>query len=215
MLGLRTDTLLAGLGLRARTAGVKLPSVAASADDAALVERVLTGEHSAFRTLVERYQQRLHRIVYRLVGNQDDAAEITQQAFLAAFSALGTYLPRYPFSPWLVRIGVNLSKDHLKAARSREITVSPETFDSHLSAADSPEQVAVRREESAALSAALATLADADREILVLKDVEQLSFDEIAVVLKRPKTALKIRAFRARGRLRKALERIETTRACG
>ena len=177
--------------------------------DGDIVLRVLAGESAAFRPLVERHQHSLRRILYRLVGNADDAAELTQQAFLAAYAALARYDPKYPFSPWFVRIGVNLAKDHLKSTSRREVANEPDALDRHQHlSGESPEQHAVRSEWRVHLTKALQLLSLTDREILVLKDVEERSYEEIRTLLDRPITALKIRAVRARQRLRLALDRV-------
>ena len=185
--------------------GASEPASAPSDGDVA--KRVLDGDTGAFRLLVEPYQLRVHRIILRLVGNRDDAAELTQQAFLAAYAALARYNQAYPFSSWIVRIGVNLAKDHLKSARQREIASQPADFELQRDTGDDPELRAVTRERSVQLAAALQTLTVSDREILILKDIEELSYGEIRAILGRPITALKIRALRARRRLREALER--------
>lgn len=163
--------------------------------------------------VVERHQLRLHRIIYRLVGHPEDAAELTQQGFLAAFTALGRFDPVYPFSPWLVRIGVNLAKDHLKSSRRRELPDAPDEIDGReLSTLANPERSVAGSESRRQLARALVTLSLADREILVLKDVEELSYEEIRTILHRPITALKIRALRARvacaSRSRRSLPRL-------
>lgn len=181
------------------------------ADSEAIV-RVRDGDVAAFGAVVERHQARLHRILYRLVGRREDAAEITQQAFLAAYAALARYDGRYPFLPWLVRIGVNLGKDHLKAGYRREIQYDPGHFRKLESLEpNTPESALEHSQQRTRVAAALATLSVGDREILVLKDVEELSFEEIRAILGRPVTALKIRAVRARRRLREALERITSS----
>jgi RNA polymerase sigma-70 factor (ECF subfamily) len=174
------------------------------------VEAVLAGERAAFRVLVERHHHGVHALMYRMVHNAADAEDLAQQAFLLAFDALGSFDVEQRFSTWLYRIAINAAKDHLKSKKRTEAPLPdgdvPEAaFSGRVEATDEPARARQRR---ALLERALATLSIEDREILVLKDVEELSFEEIKEITRRPITALKIRAVRARARLRKALEKL-------
>jgi RNA polymerase sigma-70 factor (ECF subfamily) len=184
-------------------------------DEARVVERraieaVLAGERAAFRVLVERHHRGVHALMYRMVHNAADAEDLAQQAFVLAFDALGTFDVEQRFSTWLYRIAINAAKDHLKSKKRTEAPlpdgdVREAAFAGRIAATDEPARAAQRR---ALLERALATLSIDDREILVLKDIEELSFDEIKEITRRPVTALKIRAVRARARLRAALEKL-------
>lgn len=174
------------------------------------IEQVLAGERAAFRVLVERHQRGVHAMIYRMVHNASDADDLAQQAFVAAFAALGSFDLEQRFSTWLYRIAINLAKDHLKSKKRTETAlpdgdVHEAAFAGQVAAPDAP---AAARERQALLERALGMLSVDDREILVLKDVEELSFEEIKQITGRPVTALKIRAVRARARLRQALETI-------
>ena len=113
------------------------------------------------------------------------------------------------FSPWIFRIAVNLAKDHLKSPKRGEHTTGDlrgePVFTGTLSATDGP---AVSAERRRLLTEALKALSLADREVIVLKDIEELPYHEIRTILRRPITALKIRVVRARARLRTELERL-------
>jgi RNA polymerase sigma-70 factor (ECF subfamily) len=175
------------------------------------VEAVLAGDASAFRPLVERHQRAVHAVIYRLVHNRDDAEELAQQAFLAAFDALGSFDRERRFSSWLYRIAINLAKDHLRSKKRGEVSLDeapPSSEPAFMTRDLSPDEAAEARQRQHVIERALMQLSIDDREILVLKDVEELSFEEIREILKRPITALKIRAVRARRRLRQALEAI-------
>jgi RNA polymerase sigma-70 factor (ECF subfamily) len=175
------------------------------------VEAVLAGDASAFRPLVERHQRGVHAVIYRLVHHREDAEELAQQAFLAAFDALGSFDRERRFSSWIYRIAINLAKDHLRSKKRGEVGLdeAPEASEpAFVSRGTSPDEAAEAREQQRLLERALMQLSVDDREILVLKDVEELSFEEIREILKRPVTALKIRAVRARQRLRQVLERV-------
>lgn len=174
------------------------------------VEAVLAGERAAFRVLVERHHRGVYAMICRFVHNPADADDLAQQAFLSAFDALGSFDVEQRFSTWLYRIAINLAKDHLKSKKRTETAlpdgeVREAAFSGHVPAADA---VVSGRERQALLQRALETLSVEDREILVLKDLEELPFEEIKRLTGRPVTALKIRAVRARARLRAALEKL-------
>ena len=174
------------------------------------IETVLAGERAAFRVLVERHARGVQAMMQRFVHNGADAEDLAQQAFVAAFDALGSFDVEQRFSTWLYRIAINLAKDHLKSKKRTERGLPDEevrdaAFAGRIAAPDEPAEA---RQRHALLERALATLSVEDREILVLKDLEELPFDEIKAITGRPVTALKIRAVRARARLRRALEKL-------
>jgi RNA polymerase sigma-70 factor, ECF subfamily len=171
---------------------------------------------NAFRVLVERHQRAVHAVIYRLVHNVADAEDLSQQAFLSAYDALGSFDRERRFSSWLYRIAINLAKDHLRSKKRSEVSLdeAPATSEPmFIAPTDSPHQSVEARDRRRSLERALMTLSFDDREILVLKDVEELTFEEIREILRRPITALKIRAVRARKRLRLALERLASKEA--
>jgi RNA polymerase sigma-70 factor (ECF subfamily) len=171
------------------------------------IEAVLAGEHGAFRVLVERYHRGVYVMIFRLVSNSADAEDLAQQAFVSAFDALGSFKLELRFSTWLYRIGLNLAKDHLKSKKRSETSlgdsdVGEAAFAGRVGSTD--ERVHAHERERL-LARAFEALSFADREILVLKDMEERSFEEIKDIVRSPVTALKIRAVRARARLKKAL----------
>lgn len=190
-------------------------SVGASADETALaeerraIERVLAGETEAYRVLVERHQRGVFAVMRRMVQSETDADDLSQQAFVAAFDALDRFDQRLRFSSWLYRIAVNLAKDHLKSKKHTEVGLgdaTPRAEDAAFAGrvAD-PDEATGAHERAALLERALAKLPVADREVLILKDIEELPYEELKAILGKPVTALKIRAVRARERLRALL----------
>jgi RNA polymerase sigma-70 factor (ECF subfamily) len=174
------------------------------------IEAVLGGERAAFRVLVERHHRGVYAMIYRFVHHRADAEDLAQQAFLSAFDALGSFDVAQRFSTWLYRIAINLAKDHLKSKKRSETALPAgdlreAAFSGRVAATD---EATAARERQALLARALETLSLEDREILVLKDLEELPFEEIKQITGRPVTALKIRAVRARARLRAALEKL-------
>jgi RNA polymerase sigma-70 factor, ECF subfamily len=174
------------------------------------IEAVLDGERAAFRVLVERHHRGVQAMMMRFVHNGADADDLAQSAFVAAFDALGSFDVGQRFSTWVYRIAINLAKDHLKSKKRTESTlegdeIAEAAFAGRVAAAD---ETTLARQRQALMERAMATLSVEDREILVLKDLEELPFEEIKAITGRPVTALKIRAVRARARLREALTKL-------
>jgi RNA polymerase sigma-70 factor (ECF subfamily) len=174
------------------------------AQEQLLVERALLGETAAFRGLVERHQRGVHGLVGRLVRNTSDQDELVQEAFARAYCALEQFDPRYRFSTWLYRIALNLCRDHNKSAKRREHSVGLDVEAAMPAGAPtqpSHEMKPDRDTELARLRVAIDLLSDKDREVIVLKDLHELSYEEIRELTGSPITALKIRVVRARRRL--------------
>jgi RNA polymerase sigma-70 factor (ECF subfamily) len=181
-------------------------------EEQALVERCLAGDSEGFRPLVQRYQRVAFSVALRMLGRRADAEDVAQQAFVDAYAALDRFRPEgrtNAFSTWLLRIVVNRSKDVLKSKKrteaplEREVAVTEAMF-AHADAG--PEALLGEAEQRSRLEAALAQVAPKYREVLVLKDVEDLSYQEIREILRLPITTLKIRVVRARAMLRSVLE---------
>jgi RNA polymerase sigma-70 factor (ECF subfamily) len=174
------------------------------------IEAVLDGERAAFRVLVERHHRGVQAMMLRFVHNAADADDLAQSAFVAAFDALGSFDVEQRFSTWVYRIAINLAKDHLKSKKRTESTLEGDEFADAAFAGRvaSADETTLSRQRQALMLRAMATLSVEDREILVLKDLEELPFEEIKAITGRPVTALKIRAVRARARLREALTKL-------
>lgn len=183
-----------------------------------LIDKCLAGEAEAFRPLVNRYQRVTFSVALRMLGSRADAEDVTQQAFVDAFNALdGFHADGRPhaFSTWLLRIAVNRSKDVLKSKKRTEEPLEDEVPGAEAAFAydpSNPEANASSGERRAHLETALLQVAPKYREVLILKDVEELSYEEIRDILQLPVTTLKIRVVRARGMLRDIIEREGVTR---
>lgn len=196
-----------GSGERQGTAGAR------DHEENRLIARCLLGETEAFRPLVLAHQRLAFSISFRMLGSRADAEDVVQQAFLDAFNALGRFHGEdraHAFSTWLVRIVVNRSKDVLKSKRRKtegalggdDVATSAALFAHQPS---SPDESTARGERRRQLEQALLAVPTKYREVLILKDVEELSYEEIRRVLRLPITTLKIRVVRARAMLRDAL----------
>ena len=167
--------------------------------DRALVGRFLAGDRQAAGALVDRYQQRLFNVALRMLGNVQDAEDVTQTVFLNVFSKLGSYDPAYRFFSWIYRMTVNESLNALKRRR-KIVTLEDMIVDPALRAA--PERSA---EVEDRVSRALMSLKPDDRAVVVLSHFVSFTYQEIADVLDVPVKTVKSRLFTARERLRLAL----------
>lgn len=165
--------------------------------DVELVERVRRGELDAYGVLVERHRDVVHRVVGRIAGAQE-ADDLTQDAFLRAFHKLGSFRGDAPFRAWLLRVAHNTALNALARKRPEPTPDPPEPRDrAPVTPADALE-AAERRER---LERKLAGLSPAHRTVLVLREIEGLSYEEIAEITDTPLGSVKARLFRARNEL--------------
>lgn len=160
--------------------------------DQALVARVQNGDVAAFDTLVRKYRERLFSVVYNLTSNREDAADITQEAFIKAFSSIGRFQGKSAFYTWLYRIGVNTALSHLKRNRFRRF-FSLENIQENgsnaqvletLAARHKSEKGALLNELQEKLNEAMQKLSPKHRTVVVLFEIEGLSHQEIADIMK-------------------------------
>jgi RNA polymerase sigma-70 factor (ECF subfamily) len=179
--------------------------------DEDLVAAFQGGETSAFDVLVLRWDRRLRAALYRLVGSHDEARDLTQEAFLKAYRALGTFKLEARFSSWLYQIALNAARDRLRRRRTRgdvSLETIEETADRPLGRPDRTAfELVESRDLSRMVAAAVAALPDEQREVVVLKEYQGLTFAEIAETLGVPLSTVKTRLYRGLGQLRLRLER--------
>jgi RNA polymerase sigma-70 factor (ECF subfamily) len=172
--------------------------------DRAIIQQVLSGDVEAYARLVDRHYTRCARVAERILGNREDAEEAIQDAFLRAFRALEDYEDRERFSAWLTRILVNQCRTMLARTRRREAVF----LDVDLGELG---HVAVDGRAGGPwpeLDRALAMLPDEQREALVLKYADDLTYEEMARITGAGESALKMRIQRAFARLRKLLQEV-------
>ena len=168
--------------------------------DAALVARCLAGEVDAFEPLVLRYQRVLFNVAVRMLGDREDARDVTQEAFLKAYQKLASFDPSYRFFSWMYRIVLNESLN----ARSRRRPGVP--LDREPVDPGSPEDGAARPRAAGPRAGGPAGLATADREVLVLRHFAELSYADIGTALGIAEKTVKSRLHEARQRLGRVLE---------
>lgn len=175
-------------------------------DDSALVINIGAGDKKALGVLVERYKKLAFQTALGLVGNRDDAYDISQEAFLRVYRSARTYDRAQPFLPWFYTIVANLSRTWLRRRSRREHRMVDIDDSSFLMVSDeTPESNYVAQEQVQLLRKALMQLSFEDREIITLQHFRAMSYDEIAALLEIPTGTVMSRLYYARKRLAKLI----------
>lgn len=169
-------------------------------DEHECVLRAQRGNQAAFSELVARHQDRIYRFLFRLMRSQDDARDLTQETFLRAYQGLPRWRPDASFSTWLFRIARNLAIDLLRRDRHTEF-VALEDDAYIVDPGSGPDAALETVQRYRMLEAALARLPVDHREILLLREIEEMSYDDIAAVLDLTLGTVKSRIARARAAL--------------
>lgn len=174
-----------------------------------MVRRAAAGDQRAFNLLVECYQRRLYNYCYRMVGNADDACDVTQEAFVRAYRNIETFRVGEPFLPWLYRIAHNLCIDHLRRKPSTlsldlEIEEGREPGDGR----DNPEDQAQESETRRLIQEAIADLPPKYRAVMMLRHGQGMSLEEIAQTLSLPLNTVKVHLHRAREQMKNRLQHV-------
>ena len=173
--------------------------------DQELVERVQSGEKAAFDILVRKYEHKLANVISRYIHDPSEVLDVAQDAFIKAYRALPNFRGDSAFYTWLYRIAINTAKNHLVAASRRPPkddvdAQEAEQFDagSGLKEYATPERLALRSELAQAIQDAIEALPEELRVAIVLRELEGLSYDEIASAMECPIGTVRSRIFRAR-----------------
>ena len=182
-----------------------------SRTDEELVERAADGDTEAFNELVVRWERPIHALAYRVLGREEDARDVCQEAFLRAFRGLKGFKGQAKFSSWLYRIALNLCRDWLRRERRRGLVQPSEGFDFDEQRIVDPttetaEDLIVRRDLGQAVSRVMAQLPPEQRTVIVLKEYHGLTFREIAELIGCPLSTVKTRLYQGLGVLRLRLE---------
>ena len=190
--------------------------------DQTLVQRVQNGDQQAFALLVAKYQRRIFRLISRFVSDPATAEDIAQETFLRAYRAIGRFRGDSQFYTWLYRIAVNTAKRNaLDGARSpvlqENATFSQDekTFpkQEQLSSMDTPDAVMASREIADTVNAAMDALPEELRTAIVLREIDGMSYDEIAQAMGCPVGTVRSRIFRAREAIARQLRPLLGTRS--
>ena len=186
------------------------PHEAVVKNDAQLICEALAGDSSSFGELVTRHQDRLYNTMVHVVGSADDARDVVQDAFVQAFVKLDTFKSNSAFYTWLYRIAFNLRISHL---RRKKPTVSidklqEDTGREPTDADDAPSDRIEQQERAGQVHEALAQLSEEHRSVLVLREMEDRSYEEISAILNVPVGTVRSRLHRARIQLRDQLKEV-------
>jgi RNA polymerase sigma-70 factor, ECF subfamily len=180
-------------------------------DERALIQRCIAGDATAFEPLVEKYRQRVWRLAYQVLHDREEAWDVAQEAFVRAFHSLPSFRGQSAFYTWLFRITVNVATDRHRQRGAQARAFGPERVTEEEWARTTPdpgggpEQQAARKEQRERIRSALDALPPKARTIIMLSDIEGLSYREIAEVLNCPIGTVMSRLHNARKRLKALL----------
>lgn len=178
--------------------------------DEELVGAVQGGDVSAFDVLVRRWDRKIRGAIYRVLGSEDEARDLSQDAFLKAYRALPSFKQEARFSSWLYQIAINLCRDRMRRKKGRtwvSLEALDEAGDTLPQRTPSALDLVESRDLSQRVRAAVLALPDDEREVIVLKEYQGLTFVEVAGALGIPVSTVKTRLYRGLGQLRLQLER--------
>jgi RNA polymerase sigma-70 factor (ECF subfamily) len=177
-----------------------------TAEDDRMVEAVLTGDDDAFGHIVRKYEKPIFNLMYRATGSMDEAADLTQDAFLRAYDKIHTFRPGKKFYPWLYSLSINLARDHLrkKSRRPEMASLDPDNVAQMTWSDSNAADEADRSTDSERLQQTLRTLSINDREAVLLRFRDGLKMKEIAERLGLSLSGAKMRVHRGLEKLQKA-----------
>jgi len=178
--------------------------------DEELVEACLAGEESAFDVLLGRWEKRIRGAIYRLVGSDEEARDLCQEAFLKAYKNLRSFKQEARFSSWLYQIALNLCRDRMRRRRGKTMVSLDELEEGGAAmpvAGPTALDLLQERDTSRLVAQAVESLPGEQREVIILKEYQGLTFLEIAQVLDVPISTVKTRLYRGLDQLRSRLER--------
>jgi RNA polymerase sigma-70 factor (ECF subfamily) len=179
--------------------------------DEELVARAQGGDIESFNQLIVRWERPIYALAYRVIGREEDARDVCQDAFLRAYRALPGFKGQAKFSSWLYRIALNLCRDWIRRQRRAPVAQLPEDGDATELAAEtgpveSIEDLVARRELSAMVEDAMSGLSEEQRTAIILKEYHGMTFQEIADMQGCPLSTVKTRLYQGLALLRRRLE---------
>lgn len=179
--------------------------MAGTGGDQLLVERAQRGDRRAFDLLVIKYQQKILKLIMRYVRDQSEALDVSQEAFVKAYRALPRFRGESAFYTWLYRIAINTAKNHLVTLQRKPPEYELDAHEpdqaersAYLRNDESPEQLAMQEQLRSAVEESIAGLPEELRTAIMLREIEGLSYEEIAAAMDCPVGTVRSRIFRAR-----------------
>ena len=204
----------ADLDFQAKTPDIPAPPARRSDHD--LLEATKNGDEGAFADLVARYQNQITNYIYRLLGDYEEAIDLAQETFVRVYFAAGRYHTHFAFSTYIYRIATNLAISEMRRRKRRKLMSLTGLFQNDEGDSDKefdipdeetlPEGALLDKEKSAVIARAIASLPEKYRTPLVLREVEEKSYEEVAQILDLSQGTLKSRLSRGRGLLREKLK---------
>jgi len=176
-----------------------------------LIQRCLSGDQLAWEQIVRQYWRKVFNVAYKFVGKHDEAEDLTQDIFLKIFKSLDTFDRRANFQTWLISISRNLCIDHYRSVRKERETIDREVDTGELAPATAePGPVAAleQRDRVALLKQALSALPETLRTAVLMRDIQELSYQEIADQLRLPEGTVKSRINRGRTELARQIRKL-------
>jgi RNA polymerase sigma-70 factor, ECF subfamily len=186
-------------------------STGAPGDIEALIQRCLQGDELAWTIVVQRYRRKIFNVAYKFVGRHEEAEDLTQEIFLKVFKSLDTFDRRANFQTWLISVSRNLCIDHYRKVRQERQTIDRRVDASELSpASKAPGPIAALEQQDRVtlLREALAALPESLRRAVLMRDIQELSYQEIADRLRLPEGTVKSRINRGRVELARQIRRL-------
>lgn len=176
-------------------------------EDAEIIQQVLSGKHEQYDLLVQRYQEPLIHFLRGILGAEDEVFDCAQEAFLAAYRNLWRYSPAHTFRAWIYAIARNKAIDLIRKRRKEAPLIIDEGI---VDQQPGPEEVWLAKEQATNLREILEELPEHYRQALYLRYQQELSYDEISMVLNIPVSSVKTHLHRGKDKLRQIIERRET-----
>jgi RNA polymerase sigma-70 factor (ECF subfamily) len=189
------------------------PAASPSAGDAieTLIQRCLSGDQAAWDLIVKQYWRKVFNVAYKFVGKHDEAEDLSQDIFLKIFKSLDTFDRRANFQTWLISVSRNLCIDHYRSVRKERETIARDVDANELAPASrdlGPIAALEQRDRVALLRQALAALPQTLRTAVLMRDIQELSYQEIAEKLRLPEGTVKSRINRGRTELARQIKKL-------
>jgi len=183
--------------------------------DNLLIEQCLKGQQNSFSELIDKYKNLVFNIAYRMTNNLDDAEDISQEVFIRVYKSLYNFNPNYKFSTWLYQVTLNFCRDRFRKGKIPSVSLDAplnkdgqKDFSSLISDSENdPEEIFIEAEQTNFINDLIASLPLKYREVIILRHLRDLSYEEMSKILDISLASVKTRLFRARELLRSKLKK--------